>query len=775
MVNLIGAMPGNGASNVSSPTDLYLLFSAPVGSGPGNIELHRVDNTPSGTTSREFGSFSTINTSTNATYGLVEVTLQLVSGTKYYVTIDGMAIYQDPDPYNADPHYPSNPEFYNGFTGSGDFTFTTAPQPILTDLTSPKAYTVGSAPTLLAPGASFSETTFTSGKVTVSGLLSEDIVSLPDGTFNGYSFSNGSISLNESSIGSYSGGNGNTFTVILNQGTTATDAQKIVRLLSYSDGSGSPTASRNLNIAVSDQTGRTTYDASHLAFEAPVSTNPPNGAIGGSTAIGDLNGDGTPDLLDSSSGSLQLYLGSKSGGSITLTRTPDSSLSSLNIESNYAIALGDLNGDGTLDLIVGKTDGSIVTFLNTGTSNKIPTFSSTPIQLLAPSMGSTTPTITVADLNNDGLLDIVYKENNSYYELQNISGQNVEVDVTPQAASTPPSTGANPPSTGANPPSTGPTPPSSGTIVPPSTNNTPTPLLPPPVVAFDPTVTTLGSTVTLTGTATAAAGASVTGVDILEDGAKIGSATVTGGAWVYDFSQPAGFHTDITAVATDSQDLQASAPSYFDLTTGITGEPYAVQQDSYDTAYDYEGSTFFKASGKVYETTQYTANPDGSSVYVYLGGTAFDKTPYFAYGDHYAADGTTLTSEDVYYKDGHQTVQGLLPGQALNSIYNDTFLPTGGSNTFVFTKGFGDDTITSFILAGTDRDTVSLQEIAPPAGNSETQAQADAKRLANILAHATGDGQGDTTIKIGQGDTITFTGVSVAQLQKHAGDFVFHA
>ena len=79
----------------------------------------------------------------------------------------------------------------------------------------------------------------------------------------------------------------------------------------------------------------------------------------------------------------------------------------------------------------------------------------------------------------------------------------------------------------------------------------------------------------------------------------------------------------------------------------------------------------------------------------------------------------------------------------------------------VFGPGLGAETIHGFNAAGRGHDTLDLGS--------------DAGKLAQILAHATGNGQGDTTLHLGHGDTITLTGVGVAELKHHKGDFAFHA
>jgi hypothetical protein len=291
------------------------------------------------------------------------------------------------------------------------------------------------------------------------------------------------------------------------------------------------------------------------------------------------------------------------------------------------------------------------------------------------------------------------------------------------------------------------------------TNSTPTP----PLVGFDPTVSFSDpNTATLTGTVSDASG--VKSVEIFEGATDLGSATVdtAAGTWAFAYGFAPGFHTGLSALATGNDGVTASAPSSYDLTTGVTGAPYAAYQDSYDaTSGAYEGQTFFTRRGALEMQTQYSPTPDGGFTVLSSGGTAFRHTPYFAVVDTYNGSGQPV-EEDVYYKDGHQTVQGLRPGQTLDSISNDTFYSKGGNNTFVFTPHFGADTITSFVLGDPHHDTISLPDSA-------------ASRLGAILNHATTDAAGDTTLHLNGKDSITIQGVSVAELKQHRGDFTFHA
>ncbi len=295
----------------------------------------------------------------------------------------------------------------------------------------------------------------------------------------------------------------------------------------------------------------------------------------------------------------------------------------------------------------------------------------------------------------------------------------------------------------------------------PPTNSVPT-LPAPPSVAFDPTVSFSDpNTATLTGTASDASG--IKGVEIFEGTKDLGAATLNGdGAWSFAFDDGPGFHTGLTALATANDGATASTPSSYDLTTGVTGAPYASYQDRYDPATGgFEGQTFFTRRGALEMQTQYSPTPDGGFTVLSSGGAAFAKTPYFALVDTYDAAGQPL-EEDVYYKDGQQAVSGLVPHRTLDSILNDTFYSKGGDNSFVFTPHFGADTITSFRLGGPHHDTISLPDNA-------------ASRLGAILNHATPDAQGDTTLHLNAQNSITIQGVSDAELKQHRGDFSFHA
>ncbi len=97
----------------------------------------------------------------------------------------------------------------------------------------------------------------------------------------------------------------------------------------------------------------------------------------------------------------------------------------------------------------------------------------------------------------------------------------------------------------------------------------------------------------------------------------------------------------------------------------------------------------------------------------------------------------------------------------MNSIGNDLFANDAPKTHFVFSKGFGHDTIEDFKVAGAGHDTLVLPSF-------------DMGHLAQIIAGAH-TVHGDTTIQVDKTDTITLVGVTKAELKSHPNDFTFHA
>lgn len=129
------------------------------------------------------------------------------------------------------------------------------------------------------------------------------------------------------------------------------------------------------------------------SFAAP--TQYPTGNTPVSVAVGDLNGDGNPDVVtaDISDNAVYVRLG-VGGGNL------GSSTSFATGVTPTSVALGDLDGDGDLDAVTTNFDGTVSVLLGDG-AGSFGTHTET-------STGTTRPShVVLSDVDGDGLLDIV--------------------------------------------------------------------------------------------------------------------------------------------------------------------------------------------------------------------------------------------------------------------------------------------------------------------------------------------------------------------------------
>lgn len=135
------------------------------------------------------------------------------------------------------------------------------------------------------------------------------------------------------------------------------------------------------------------------------------GAIKYAAKSADINGDGKPDLLVSDeNGGVSILLNTTAPGSDIATFAPKVDV--LTGPSPLALAVGDLNGDGRPDVVVANTGDHTLSILINTTPANAPVASFTASQtFVAPSSPSG---LALNDFNNDGKLDIAVSgfENN---------------------------------------------------------------------------------------------------------------------------------------------------------------------------------------------------------------------------------------------------------------------------------------------------------------------------------------------------------------------------
>jgi hypothetical protein len=133
------------------------------------------------------------------------------------------------------------------------------------------------------------------------------------------------------------------------------------------------------------------------SFSAPATPDLPMGSYPQSAVLGDLDGDGDLDVVsaDLSGNAVRVRFNDGAGVFTARAATPDAAAGS----SPKAVVLGDLDADGDLDMLVVGATGGVTTRLNNG-SGVFTTLASVAV-------GTGAGTIAAGDLDGDGDLDLV--------------------------------------------------------------------------------------------------------------------------------------------------------------------------------------------------------------------------------------------------------------------------------------------------------------------------------------------------------------------------------
>ena len=193
------------------------------------------------------------------------------------------------------------------------------------------------------------------------------------------------------------------------------------------NGDGRPdiVAANNSSANVSVLLNTTPPGAASPSFSAKTDFGVASGLT--AVALGDLNGDGRPDIVVASQ--------STAAVSVLLNTTPPgaaapsfSATTDLGGEDSLGVALADLNGDGRPDIVATHfATNSVSVLLNTTPPGAAaPTFSTST----AFAVGSLPQSVALADLNGDGRPDMVVAS-------QNANAVSVLLNTTPPGATSP--------------------------------------------------------------------------------------------------------------------------------------------------------------------------------------------------------------------------------------------------------------------------------------------------------------------------------------------------
>jgi VCBS repeat-containing protein len=249
------------------------------------------------------------------------------------------------------------------------------------------------------------EGNFNGGKVVVGGLLAEDRVTIHnEGDGAGQIGVNGTtVSYGGVDIGTISVAGDQTLTVTLNANATNAAVQALVNSLEYANVSDTPTATRDLYVNVVDSNGGDLVNGFTTATVASATAFPTDLPPNASPELADMDGDGDLDLLMGlADGTVSYY---ENTGSITApVYTEGARLPGIDLDfgNSAEVETADMDNDGDLDVFI-SVPGAVRYFRNDGDAT-------TPSFTLATSIstgGSSTRSVSVGDMDGDGDLDLL--------------------------------------------------------------------------------------------------------------------------------------------------------------------------------------------------------------------------------------------------------------------------------------------------------------------------------------------------------------------------------